>query len=159
MRLYTGAGLSMLDLLSDLYMIYTYKMTGQTGTALGLASMVGLCIFWQLFVVILNNKKAPRRVALRETLIVLTGIAPGIHAMRVGNGAQQSEFAAMDPEMELIATRSFEMVFESIPGAILQCATLLRSTKSAGGISKRALASIIVSALTTGFGAATISFE
>ncbi|GMI56889.1 hypothetical protein TeGR_g4895, partial [Tetraparma gracilis] len=51
MRLCTGAGLSTMDLLSDMYMIYTYATTGQQGTALSLAVMVGLCIGVQLLIV------------------------------------------------------------------------------------------------------------
>jgi hypothetical protein len=51
------------------------------------------------------------------------------------------------------------MVFESVPGTVLQISTCVQSMKGDGGFSKVALASIIVSALTTGFSAATISFE
>ena len=92
-------------------------------------------------------------------LIVLSGTAPGIHAMRVANGADQREHAAMNPEIELVFVRCIEMVFESVPGTVLQISTLLRSMKGGGDFSKVALGSIIVSALTTGFSAATISFE
>jgi hypothetical protein len=51
------------------------------------------------------------------------------------------------------------MCFESCPGSVLQTHSLLLAMKSNGGFSKLALLSIIVSALTTGFSAATISFE
>jgi hypothetical protein len=156
MRLYTGAGLSTLDLLSDLYMIYTYATTGQKGTALSLAIMVGLCLLGQLLMVLGQTYKAPRRVMIKEMLIVLTGIAPGIHAMRVANGADRDEHAKIDHEMVLTCTRGLEIALESLPGSLLQVHALL---KSDGGFSEAALASIIMSALTTGFSAATISFE
>jgi hypothetical protein len=159
MRLYTGAGLSTMDLFSDLYMIYTYATSGQQGAALSLAIMVGSCMLGQLLMVFVQTHKGPRRVMLKEMLIVLSGVAPGVHAMRVANGAEQTEHAAMSPDIELTMTRSFEMAFESIPGSILQCAVLLRSMKGGDGFSKVALGSIIMSALTTGFSAATISFE
>jgi hypothetical protein len=159
MRLYTGAGLSTMDLLSDVYMIYTYATTGQQGTALSLAIMVGLCIGLQLSFVFLNTRSAPKRVVLKEMLIVMTGIAPGIHAMRVANGAVQNEHSALSPEGELTLTRCFEMACESIPGSVLQVGRLLQSYKVEGSVSKAALGSIVVSALTTGFSAATISFE
>jgi hypothetical protein len=159
MRLYTGAGLSTLDLLSDLYMIYTYATTGKQGTALSLAVMVGLCLGLQLAFVFLNTRKAPRRVMLGEMLIVISGLAPGIHAMRVANGTEQNAFAAVSPEMELTIVRGFEMSCESVPGSLLQVHSLLKTMKSDGGnLSKVALGSIIMSALTTGFSAATISF-
>jgi hypothetical protein len=159
MRLYTGAGLSTMDLLSDMYMIYTYATTGQPGTALSLAIMVGLCLLGQLSLVWLQSRKGPTRVMLKEALIVLTGIAPGIHAMRVANGSEQGEGAAMSAELGLVFTRGQEMCFEAIPGSILQVHACLQAMKDGGSVSKVALGSIIMSALTTGFSAATISFE
>jgi hypothetical protein len=163
MRLYTGAGLSTLDLLTDLYMIYTYATTGQQGTALSLAIMVALCLASQCFNVWLQNHRGPRRVMLKEFLIVLTGVAPGVHAMRVANGAQKSEYATVNPDIELTCSRCMEIVFESVPGSIVTAYAMLRGMESTGtangGFDKRAAASIVVSALTTGFSAATISFE
>jgi hypothetical protein len=161
MRLYTGAGLSTMDLLSDLYMIYTYAKTGQRGTAVSLAVMVGLCLASQCVNVWLQTHRGPRRVMLRELLIVLTGVAPGVHAMRVANGVQKSEYATVNPDIELTCSRSMEMVFESVPGSIVTAYAMLRGMEHAesGSFDKRAAASIVVSALTTGFSAATISFE
>jgi hypothetical protein len=92
-------------------------------------------------------------------LIVMIGIAPGIHAMRVANGADQNEHSTISPDAELTLTRCLEMVCESIPGSVLQVGQLLQSYKDEGSVNKAALGSIVVSALTTGFSAATISFE
>jgi hypothetical protein len=105
-----------MDLLSDLYMIYTYATTGQQGTALSLAIMVGLCLSVQALVVWGQTRRGPRSLVLKEMLVVISGIAPGVHAMRVARGAEKSEYAAMDPELELTFTRGIEMVLESIPG-------------------------------------------
>jgi hypothetical protein len=144
-----------MDLLSDMYMIYTYATTGQKGTAVSLAIMVGLCILGQLFVVWGQTHKGPKSVMLKEMLIVLSGLQPGWEAARVANGVKRGEHAAMDPEVALTCTRCFEMAMEAVPGSILQVKTLMQ----AENVSKVALASIIMSALTTGFSAATISFE
>ncbi|GMI33215.1 hypothetical protein TeGR_g6242 [Tetraparma gracilis] len=157
MRLYTGAGLSTLDLLSDLNMIYSYASTpGQEGAALSLAIMVGLCLLGQLLMVLVQTHKAPKRVMIREMLVVLTGIAPGIHAMRVANGGGRDEHAKLDHDLVLTCTRGLEMALESIPGSLLQVHALLKSDDRGN---KAALGSIVVSALTTGFSAATISFD
>ncbi|GMI23054.1 hypothetical protein TeGR_g999, partial [Tetraparma gracilis] len=75
MRLYMGAGLSTLDLLSDVYMIYTYATTGQQGTALSLAIMVGVCLLMQLLAVYLNARRGPKLTMFKEMLIVLSGTA------------------------------------------------------------------------------------
>jgi hypothetical protein len=159
MRLYTGAGLSTMDLLSDCFMIYTYATTDQPGTAVSLSIMVGLCLGLQLLFVYMNKRNGPKAAMAWEMLVVLSGLAPGFHAMRVANGAEIEEFAAVGPELELTITRMFEMSCEAVPGSLLQVAALLRSMKSDGGISKVALGSIVMSALSTGFSGATISFE
>jgi hypothetical protein len=148
-----------MDLLSDVYMVYTYATIGNPETALILGIMVGLCLLIQLALVFVNLRAGPRLVMLKEMLIVLSGTAPGIHAMRVANGAERSEHAAMDAEAGLVFTRGIEMCFESCPGSVLQTYTLLLAMKGGGTFSKVALGSIITSALTTGFCAATISFE
>jgi hypothetical protein len=126
MRLYTGAGLSTMDLLSDTYMIYTYATTGQQGTALSLAIMVGLCMLGQLFLVWVQTHKSPGRVMLKEMLIVLSGMKPGIDAKRVADGNEQAEHAAVNPEIELVCTRCFELVYESIPGTRARTRTIER---------------------------------
>jgi hypothetical protein len=159
MRLYTGAGLSILDLLTDLYMIYTYATTGQQGTALSLAMMVGLCLLGHLFVVWFQTHKGPTRAMLKEMLIVLSGLKPGWDAARVANGGEQSEHAVMNAETELTFTRGFEMAMEAVPGSVLQAYACFKAMKRGDRVTKTAVTSICISALTTGFGAATISFE
>ncbi|GMI27225.1 hypothetical protein TeGR_g1033, partial [Tetraparma gracilis] len=160
MRLYTGAGLSTMDLFTDLYMIYTYATTGQQGTAKSLGIMVGVCLLGQQFVVWFQTRKGPRRVMLKEMLIVLSGMKPGVDAKRVAGGNEKGEHAAVDPDLELTYTRCMELFCESIPGTLLQLAALLKGMRENDGkYSKAALASIVVSACTTGFTAATISFD
>jgi hypothetical protein len=129
MRLYTGAGLSTMDLLSDMFMIYTYATTGQQGTALSLAIMVGLCLLGQLFLVWAQTHKGPRRVMLKEMLIALSGMKPGIDAKRVADGNERGKHAAINPDIELTCTRCFELVCESIPGTLAssRIAALARS--------------------------------
>jgi hypothetical protein len=159
MRLYTGAGLSTMDLLSDLYMIYTYATTDKPGTAISLGIMVGLCLLFQLVVVWGQARKGPKLVMLKEMLIVLSGMKPGWDAMNVANGAKKSSHASFDPSTELVYTRCIEMCFESVPGSVLTTYATIRELAASNILTKRAVGSIVVSALTTGFGAATISFE
>jgi hypothetical protein len=80
-------------------MIFRYATTGNQGTAQSLGIMVGLCLVLQLLIVFLNTRGGPKRVMFKELLIVLSGIAPGIHAMRVANGVEQSKHAVVAPEM------------------------------------------------------------
>jgi hypothetical protein len=94
MRLYTGAGLSTLDLCTDMFMIYTYATTGELGTAVKLACMVGLCLLGQLFTVWVQNHKGPRRVMLKEMLIVLTGLKVGFSLSPISRSNPLTPFRA-----------------------------------------------------------------
>jgi len=92
-------------------------------------------------------------------LIVLSGTKPGVDAMRVASGAEQSEYNAMDPAMELTVTRCLELVCEAIPGSILQFTAAVRVMQGGGTVSNIAVGSIVISALTTGYSSACISFD
>jgi len=85
--------------------------------------------------------------------------SPGVHAKRVADGKERGEHTAVDTEMALTMTRAFELTCESIPGSIVQTGKFMQSLKSKGGWSKAALGSILISALTTGFTSAVISFD
>ena len=51
MRLFVGAGLSMVDLASDIAMVVTYMNEGQVGTASSLLAMISACLLMQLWMV------------------------------------------------------------------------------------------------------------
>ena len=57
------------------------------------------------------------------------------------------------------ATRTGEMVFESIPGCILQVLTVLRLIVAGQQPTTAAMISIVISALTTGFTSAVFTFD
>jgi hypothetical protein len=65
----------------------------------------------------------------------------------------------MDADMELSVTKFVEIVFEAIPGTLLQTFKLLQSGGDGEAINKVALGSVLISALTTGFSCAIISFD
>jgi hypothetical protein len=75
MRLYSGAGLSTLDLFTDVYMIYTYLTTpGQEMFGRSLLVMVSVCMFCQTCIVWIQHRKRPKVALLKEMLVVLSGI-------------------------------------------------------------------------------------
>ena len=63
---------------------------------------------------------------VKEMLIVLSGTKPGVDAMRVASGTEQSEHNVCDPATELTFTRCVELVSEAIPGSILQFTAAMR---------------------------------
>ncbi|GMI32456.1 hypothetical protein TeGR_g7304 [Tetraparma gracilis] len=160
LKVFVTGGLSAVDLISDLYMIYTYATTpGQQGTALSLAIMVVLCLLFQLVLVHLQHHRGPRHTMIKEMLIALSGTKPGVDAWRVAKGVEKTITQSFSPEVELVGTKVIEMFCESIPGTVLQAGALVSGMKENGGaFSEVALGSIVVSALTTGFGSAMLSF-
>ena len=65
------------------------------------------------------------------------------------------EHHVVDAKTELVATKMGEMLAESIPGSLLQLYVLLKVRN----VTRATVGSVIVSAMTTGFSSASISFE
>jgi hypothetical protein len=77
LRVSMGAGLSMLDMCSDINVILLYMGNSDTkGYGMSLLGMLLACIAIQLLVVWQQNKAKPRKMFL-EVLVVLTGLKPG----------------------------------------------------------------------------------
>ena len=55
--------------------------------------------------------------------------------------------------------KTTEMFCEAIPGCVTQCYAYMKALKTEGGASKQALFSLAVSAMSTGFSAATITYD
>jgi hypothetical protein len=90
-RLFLGAGISVVDQLSDFYMIGEYERTGQHATAVALAAMVSLNLLGQLAVVWAQTHKGPKLQLVKESLVVVTATKPGLDAWRVARGVEQSK--------------------------------------------------------------------
>ena len=156
MRVVMGAGLSILDMTTDIVVIVGYMGKEDTkGYGWSLLGMVVASMVLQLLIVFVQNKGKPRVMA-KEMLIVMTLMKPAIDAGRVASGKQMEEHHAFDAKSELVITKCVEMIAESVPGAILQLYVLLKQRET---VSRATVGSVIVSAMTTGFSSASISFE
>jgi hypothetical protein len=119
-RRFVGAALSTVDMVTDVQVIVEYLNTpGKEAYAYPLMGMVGMCLFMQLLIVWGQTRKASRAKRATEILIVLSGLKPGFDAYQVAKGAEQTTGAAFDPGMEHTATKTAEMMAESIPGTCL----------------------------------------
>jgi len=156
MRVIVGAGLSILDMATDIFVIWRYMGEEETkGYGSSLLGMVVASMVLQMFFVFIQNRKKPWVMA-KEMLIVLTAMKPGYDCYKVVSGQEMEEHHAVDAKSELVASKGTEMVCESIPGAILQLYVLLKKSDT---VSPETVGSVIVSAMTTGFSSASISFE
>ena len=155
MRVSMGAGLSILDLATDIFVIWRYMGEEETkGYGWNLLGMVVGSIVLQLIVVFGQNRKKPLVMA-KEMLIVLTGMKLAVDCKRVVIGQEMEEHHVFDAKTELVCTMGIEMIAESIPGCLLQLYVLLK----VGNVSRATVGSVLVSAMTTGFSSASISFE
>jgi hypothetical protein len=159
LKLFIGAALSIVDMVTDVRMIFAYRALGEYFYAYALVAMIAACLVNQLLLVYGQNVRASRGMLLREMLYVVTFVKPGVDAIRCARKEELSEEHVADALSELAASKSIEMVFESIPGSVLQTLVMLRIFLRGGGVSKTAAASLLVSAVTTSFSSTVISFN
>ena len=155
-RVIMGAGLSIMDMATDILVIWGYMGKEETrGYGWSLLWMVVASMVLQLFLVLVQNKQKPWVMA-KEMLIVMTLAKPAVDAFRVASGHEMDEHHTINAKLELVCTKGIEMLAESIPGCLLQLFVLLKNN---GLLSRATVGSVIVSAMTTGFSSASISFE
>jgi len=155
LRVTIGAGLSILDMATDTVVIVGYMGDEETkGYGWSLLWMVVASIICQLLTVFIQNRKKPLLMA-KEMLIVVILMKPAVVAFRVSAGQEMEEHHTFDAKVEHIFIKCIEMVCESIPGCLIQTYVLLKVRN----VTRATVGSVIVSAMTTGFSSASISFE
>jgi hypothetical protein len=156
-RVMAGALLSMTDLVTDVYVTYKFLSDKKYGYfEASLASLVA-SIGLQMLIVWGGNRKLGMKRVVREWIPILLGYKPAVDAYRVATGAKQEVGAAMEPMVEMTTMKGTEMFAEAIPGVIIQLMAIATSDKDDVGTS--AWLSVAVSAITTGFASATISYD
>jgi hypothetical protein len=103
-----------------------------------------------------QNKKLGMRKVLLEWIPILLGYKPAVDAYRVATGNKHEVGAAADPMFEMSRMKCIEMFAESIPGVIIQLMAIATIDKEVGF---SAWLSVAVSAITTGFASATLSYD
>lgn len=154
-RLFIGALLSIIDQATDVTMTIEYFKNGSFGFAKALATMLCLTMLIQLAFAWFQNRKMGCSVLLRELLLTFSGLAPGVHAYKVASGHEKQAGEALVARNLLMLTKCVELVFESVPGVLLQFYAYITLAKS----SKLALVSIATSALTTAFSASVMFLD
>ena len=136
------------------YMLWSDKKYGYFNASL--ASLSVSLGFQMLFVWAQNRKLGMKRV-VRECIPIVLGYKPAVDAYRVATDVKQEVGSAADPMAEMTNMKCVEMFAEAIPGVIIQLMAIATSDKEDVGTS--AWLSIAVSAITTGFASATISYD
>jgi hypothetical protein len=153
-----GAGLSILDMVTDAYIAARFLVEGNAEFAYYLMSLIAVGIILQIIIVLVSNHGVTRNKWKRigkEVLYVLTFVKPGVDAHRVISGAIQQEGSSMPPLQELSSCKLVELVVEAVPGLLIQSLALIRSERK----SKVAILSMIISAGSAAMTSAQISYD
>jgi hypothetical protein len=112
-------------------------------------------MFVQLFVTWIQHRRMGMPALLRELILTVTGLAPGVHAYNVASGHEKHSREALSARSLLMFSKCVELVFESVPGLLLQFYAYITLAKS----SNFAIVSIFTSALTTSFSSSVMFLD
>jgi hypothetical protein len=155
-RVTFGALTSMTDLVTDVYVTNMFWKGKKYGYFKASLASLTVSIGIQMFTVWVQNRKLGMKKVVWELIPILLGYKPAVDAYRVATGAKQEVGAALDPMLEMTCMKMAEMFAEAIPGVIIQLMAIAASDKEVG---TSAWLSVAVSAITTGFASATISYD
>jgi hypothetical protein len=156
MRVTVGAFTSMTDLLTDVYVTYMFWSDKKYGYFKASLASLMVSIGLQMLGVWIIDRKLGKKRVLRECIPILLGYKPAVDAYRVATGAKQEAGQSSDAMGEMISMKVIEMLAEAIPGVIIQLMAIATSDKD---VETTAWLSVAVSAITTGFASATISYD
>jgi hypothetical protein len=155
-RVTVGAVTSIFDLLTDVYVTYMFLSDKKYGYFKASLASLMVSIGIQMFTVWGQNRKLGMVKVVRECFPILIGFKPAVDAYRVATGEKQDAEQAFDALTEMTYMKGIEMFAEAIPGVIIQ---LMAIATNDGDVSDAAWVSLSVSALTTGYASATISYD
>ena len=180
-RVTASAVFSVADVGTDCYVAYDYYKTGRMDYFKYTVGSIAAAMLIQLILVLVQyNKKGILRI-LRETIFIVTGMKSPWDAYKVASGRIKEEETVIDPMMEVrndvataansvtisdvtntsrslqyIGSKCINLFAESIPGIIIQLSAMMTQDRA---LSVMQIASVLVSALTSGFTSAQISYD
>jgi len=147
----------MIYMFTDILMVFEFMREEKTGFAhimMGGSIFVNLGI--QLIVVIMQNFKLGWRKVLKDVLIVLTCIKPGVHAWTVASETEIVEDQLFDAKHEMTFTNCAELFAEAISGTVVEMAAIMSKCSET---SANAAFSFACCVLTAAFTSSKISHD
>ena len=96
MRLYSGAFLSVMDMISDIMMINQFFEEGKDSSAKMILVSIAVNLAVQVVMVIIQNHKKSAWAILFEILLVVLCVKPVVDAARVAGGQEKAEDETAD---------------------------------------------------------------
>ena len=113
-RVSVGAALSMLDAVTDIFVISKYYNTdGLRGQANAMIAMIVTNMGMQICIAIAQYRKKSWHVKMKEVLITLFFLRPAVDAFRVSTNHKDNE-ATIDPLLEMICNKVRRCVRENL---------------------------------------------
>ena len=156
-RVFLGAAVSLTDIITDIVVAATFLKEKRYSYLILTVSMIAACMLLQGALVVGQNYRRGFKRTVIELIPVLTCFKPCIDAFRVASGSKMQPGNLFDPLTEMTYTKCIEMFAESIPGVLIQLSAIATTDKVSS--STIIWTSLAASALTTGYTAATISYN
>ena len=154
-KVFYMAGLSMVDITTDVLTIGNSFVLGQTGSAIAITGLVIASQALQIVIVVVKNAHCGWRAVLKEVGIVLSFFKPTVDVARMLRGYEVPG-APFGTHEERTICKIIESVVESIPTMLIQ---LVRCVSSRDAWSWVSLLSICISWVTTASKAGMIAFD
>ena len=120
LRTSIGAASSIVDLLTDVYMTYTFWVEEKHNYFKASVICLTVSLSLQLLMISLQYKRLGWKRVLRECFPILIAFKPAVDAYRIAKGVKKEAGNAADPMFELITMCCCEIFAEAIPGVIIQ---------------------------------------
>ena len=104
-RVSVGAALSMLDAVTDIFVISKYYNTeGLNGQANAMLAMVAINMAIQILLMLAQYRKKSWHVKVKEALICMLFLRPAVDAHRVSTNHKDDE-STVDPLVEMVCNK------------------------------------------------------
>jgi len=137
-------------------MISLYFSEGLDDSATSMIILLSTNTATQMIAVLSFYQKKSWKRQAQELLITIFFLRPFVDCYRVKANVKDDTMS-LDAAAEMFVNKGIELATETIPGCVLQCYVMLMNP-SLGG-SGGAIASILVSALTTGLTSTMLSID
>jgi len=104
-RLFIGAALSTLDMITDIATIVAFLRNGETAFAYANIAFTTASLFMQLIAVYAQNHERGVNILCYEAMLCVLMLKPATDALRVAAGNVHREGCTMDPQKELTVTK------------------------------------------------------
>ena len=112
LRVFVGAALSTVDLISDVFITYTFWKYGKEAFFKYSATMLGASVLIMCIIILLQNRKLGWKRQMLEMIPVLCGLKPAVDAFRVASDVKIEEGQLFEPLMEMVSLFKLDGAFD-----------------------------------------------